>query len=113
LVLARWADGDGDLHPTSVPDEANEIASIATDTLRAEAGADAWQLRVTLLRPVTAPERNGDAAGPLLTYLGAMVSAVPERLSGPSHPGPAAGRILDVPALSQRVHSGHYPQWDG
>lgn len=114
LVLARWADHDADLHPTSVPDEANEIATVATDTLRTAAGADAWQLRVTLLRP----EWPG-ARGPLLSYAGAMVSAGPDPAAGtdpavpPSRPGPAAGRVLEVPPLSQRVHRGHYPQWGG
>ncbi|MGE5830224.1 MAG: peptidase C39 family protein [Micromonosporaceae bacterium] len=122
LVLARWADHDAEVHPTSVPHQANEIARVATDTLRVDAGADAWQLRVTLLRP--AP---GRAAGPVLTYAGAMVSTAtraPSRLRARSAPGrvtrlraapigPAAGRVLDVPPLSQRVHSGHYPQWGG
>jgi len=108
LVLARWADDDGDVHPTSVPEEANEIASVATDTLRAAAGADAWQLRVTLLRPESSP-----GGGPTLTYAGAMVSASPDRQGNLREPGPAAGRVLEVPPMSQRVHRGHYPQWGG
>ena len=30
-----------------------------------------------------------------------------------SVPGPAVGTVLDVPAYSQMLHSGHYPQWGG
>lgn len=125
LVLARWADQDSAVHPTSVPHEANEIARVATDTLRVDAGADAWQLRVTLLQPgPPVPRRR---AGPVLTYAGAMVSTASRgsARSRAGYPdagmtrlraapiGPAAGRVLDVPPLCQRVHSGHYPQWGG
>jgi Peptidase_C39 like family len=122
LVLARWADQDSEVHPTSVPHEANEIARVATDTLQVDAGADAWQLRVTLLRPA----QRSDAR-PVLTYAAAMVSTASR---GPARSragyagagtarlraapvGPAAGRVLDVPPLCQRVHSGHYPEWGG
>ena len=110
LVLARWADHDTDLHPASVPVKPNELTSVAADTVRVAGGADAWQLRVTLLRP------EADARdGPLLTYAGAMVSTTPRprQRSVASPPGSGAGRVLDVPALSQRVHAGNCPQWGG
>jgi len=108
LVLARWADNDTGLHPASVPVPADELTSVAADTVRVSGGAHAWQLRVTLLRPEPAA---GD--GPLLTYAGAMVSSVGSHARATSAPGSGAGRVLDVPAFSQRIHAGHCPQWGG
>jgi len=114
LVLARWADHDSALHPTSVLDEScdprvsSDTARVATDTLLAPGGADAWQLRVTLLRL-----EEGTVGNPELTYVGAMVSSPRELSNAPSVAGPAAGRALDVPALSQHIHAGHYPEWGG
>jgi hypothetical protein len=118
LVLARWADHDATVRPASVPDEramADDVASVDTDTLRAPEGADAWQLRVTLLQA-----EDAALAGPTLTYLGAMASSfTPAALRRsactvpPSAVGCAAGRILDVPAYSQRIHAGRHPEWGG
>ena len=55
---------------------------------------------------------NAEVRWPVLTYAAAMVSA-PETDPVPVPPGDAAGIILDVPALSQRIHAGHYPRWGG
>jgi hypothetical protein len=108
-VLARWADHDAALHSTSVPAQSAEEALVATDTLVISQGASAWQLRVSLLAPA---ESDANTGGPVLTYAAAMVSA-PETDPTPAPPGAAAGIILDVPALSQRIHAGHYPRWGG
>jgi hypothetical protein len=66
-----------------------------------------WQLRVTLLRPA------GSHHTPVLQTVGAIASALPDDKTVPVSPvGRARGRVLDVPTLSQEVHTGHYPQWD-
>ena len=121
LVLARWADHDATVRPSSVPrarSDSHDLASVDTDTLLVPGGADAWQLRITLLRA-----QDASAPGPVLTYVGAMASsrtASPARTPGatacplpPSEIGPAAGHVLDVPALSQRIHAGRHPEWGG
>jgi hypothetical protein len=103
LVLARWADNDAHVRPTSVPDEADGPARVDTDTVRLSEPGTAYQLQVSLLAPPgeTAPE---------LTCLAAMASGVND---APSPPPVRAGHVLDVAPLSQRVHAGHYPQWGG
>ncbi len=128
LTLARWADHDTSIHPTSVPDESCDIAAVATDTLRIPGGADAWQLRTTLLRPATeslAADPLADASladaslagdpvdGPVLTYAGVLTSGPTQTATATSAAGPGAGHMLDVPTLSQRIHAGHYPEWGG
>ncbi|HEX6869595.1 MAG TPA: peptidase C39 family protein [Micromonosporaceae bacterium] len=126
LVLARWADHDEAVRPTSVPGQTASGVRVATDTVLIAGGADAWQVRAVLLRPP-----GEDETGPVLGGLGAMISTsagtgtsgsppaterAPEqvRAAGPVlEPGRAAGRVLDVPPLSQRIHAGRYPQWGG
>jgi hypothetical protein len=115
LTLARWAERDTTVHPTSVAGQAGGSCLVDTDVLRCRAGADAWQLRVDLLRAETAD------ASPVLEYVAAVVSRlVPRTRTGTvttpdPEPDPDVGpaRVLDVPALSQQVHSGHYPRWGG
>jgi len=108
LVIARWADHDDELHATSVPGEATGEANVVTDTVRvAGRVADAWQLRFGLMAPA-------DAGGPIVSYVGAMASDVATGTAGLDGPtGRLLDRVLAVPTLSQRVHSGHYPRWGG
>ena len=113
LILARWADHDTTVHPASVPAtraRSSEAVRVDTDTLHTTEGADAWQLRVTLLRPEDGPGR-----GPTVSYLAAMVSgpAMAGRPGRASETGAAAGQVLDVPALSQRIHRDRHPEWGG
>jgi hypothetical protein len=107
FVLARWADHEGAVRATSVPGQANDLARVVTDTVLVPSGAAEWQLRISLL----GPEDGRDV--PVLTYAGGMVSAGARECRSTSPNGVAAGRVLDVPALSQRIHDGHYPQWGG
>ena len=104
--LARWADSDREIHPTSVPDQAEEAVRVETDVL-AGAGFTAYQLRVSLAR------RPGSAARPTVRMLGAMASRVPEDAPEDVSPGGLAwGVELPVPPYSQHLHRGEYRRWD-
>jgi hypothetical protein len=112
-VLGRWsakdpADGGG-IHRTSVAGQGDTVATVYTDTLATRTGYTLtdWQLEVRLLRP------SGTTDVPAVAAVGAMASALPDTKKVPrSANGPACGTELLVPAFSQEVHVGHYPQWD-
>ncbi|MFS8480242.1 MAG: C39 family peptidase [Micromonosporaceae bacterium] len=107
--LGRWAAGDGQIFRASQRGQGDDDGSVAADTFVASEGRGwtAYALRVTLLRPA------GTAQTPALRSVGAMVSRLPEADSpAPSTPQAARGVVLDVPRYSQKIHIGHYPQWD-
>ena len=108
-TLGRWAETDTDIHPTSVPDQNDEVASVAIDMLtsREPRTLSTYQLRVSLLRT------PGSRATPALRLVAMMASNVPvgQEVSR-SVSGGAEGMVIDVPAYSQQVHRGEYPQWD-
>jgi len=109
-TLARWAPGDRGFHRTSAGPQADDLASVATDTWRSDSteGFTHWQLRVTLFG------RSGTDATPFVDTVGAMGSRLPDVDSvGTSRPGVARGITLDVPKYSQMIHRGEYPQWGG
>lgn len=109
FCLGRWAETDKEIHPTSVPGQVSPEASVSTDVLAAADGVtwSSYQLRVTLLR------RTGSDAVPSVSLLGA-VSALPGehdvRSDAPMEGRP--GIDLDVPAHSQEIHRGQYPEYD-
>ena len=108
-TLGRWAETDQDIHPTSVPGQDDEVASVAFDILSARETSTltSYQLRISLLR------KAGSDATPSVRLAGMMSSHVPS--GAPEHTSPvgvARGKVLDVPAYSQQVHRGEYPQWD-
>lgn len=111
-VMARWCTGDeeGDLRRSTVRDQDDDHARVNADILRVRTGAvlTDLQLRVRLCRPA------GTAATPQVSLVAACASALPEDPIVPVSPGAgAAGTVLDVPAYSQMVHTGHYPEWNG
>ncbi|QWZ08163.1 C39 family peptidase [Nocardioides panacis] len=104
--LALWADSDREIHPTSVPGQAEEAARVETDVLAAD-GFTAFQLRVSLAR------RPGSTARPTVRMVGAMASRVPEDAPEDVSPGGLAwGVELPVPPYSQQLHRGEYLHWD-
>ncbi|WP_313895973.1 peptidase C39 family protein [Streptomyces sp. YIM 98790] len=130
-VLGDWAAGDADIRRTSVDGQRDGRSAVHTDTValtppppaggesaapdaaqQAASGAaparfTACRLRLTLCR---AP---GTAATPAVWRAGVLASAVPAREEVPATaPGPAAGIELPVPAYSQNVHTGRYPEYD-
>ncbi len=107
-VLGRWAETHHDIHPTSVPGQSDEHASVAVDMLTAEPPRTfaSHRIRVHLLR------QRGSEATPTVSLVGAMTSNVPHAGSVPaSHVDGAAGTLIDVPAYSQQLHRGQFPQW--
>ena len=105
-VLARWAETDTAIHPTTVPGQSDDRARVEIEELVAADGV-AWtgyQLRVSLMRP----ESGG--AVPTVSLVGAVASAGEPAGAGPG--GAAHGQELPVPAYSQQIHRGEYPDWD-
>lgn len=108
-VLGRWASGDRTFHRTSLGRQRDDYSSVLVDTLTTHGGHRyaAWQLRLTLLRPVGASGTPRiDSAGAVASRLGA-----PTR---PTSPTRIRSRLqLAVPRYSQMIHRGDYPRWDG
>lgn len=111
-VMGRWTagDADGDIRRTSLDGQADGRSSISTDTfaLDDESGTlrvPSYQLRLTLYRT------PGTRLTPVVRRLGAMASAVPARFTVPASK-PGLARELRVPAYSQDIHKGQYPQYD-
>lgn len=108
-TVARWASGDDTIARASGPAQSDDLASLATDTVRAPGGAAAWQVRVTLHR------RVGLRVTPRVGSVAVMASRVSDVSSVPTSTPIATGLgvELPVPRFSQMVHRGHYPQWGG
>lgn len=109
FTLARWADSDREIHPTSVPGQDDLATRVQTDVLAAGDGL-AWaahQVRVSLVR------RVGSTARPTVRMVGAMASQVPGEPPDEVSPGGAAwGVELSVPPYSQQLYRGEYLHWD-
>ncbi len=111
-VMGRWAADDpsngGDIHRTSVPNQADADGDVSIDTFIAKSSLTSYQLRVTLYR------LPGKHVLPVLRSVGAMASLVPDRKTVPVSPlGGAEGIELKVPPYSQNIHKGQYPEYDG
>lgn len=109
LTLARWADSDREIHPTSVPGQADCAALVNTDVLDAPPGVEwtSYQIRIVLLRP------SGTDDAPSVRLVAAMASQVPaEAPEEVTFGGVAWGVELPVPAYSQQLHRGRFDHWD-
>lgn len=109
-VLGRWASGDTDIQRTSVDGQNDAHATVNVDTLETKPGVAlrSYHLRVGLYREV------GSHESPVITLIGAMTSAIPDRFDVPaSKPGKAAGIELPVPAYAQKIHKGRFPEYGG
>jgi hypothetical protein len=108
-VVARWADADRGFRRVSLGEQGDDLTRLNVDTIVANAarGLSSWQLRISLLR------RAGSDRSPVLHSASIMTSRVPDRNSaGTSRTGMRRRVDLRVPAYSQMVHKGTYPQWD-
>lgn len=106
-VLARWTGHDDGFRRTSAGTQADALASVATDTVRAarQVTLTRYQLRVELHRLPTS------TSSPVLRSVQAVASRLgpPPATSRPLY----GARSLAVPRFSQMVHRGRYPQWGG
>jgi hypothetical protein len=109
-VLGRWADHDTDIHPTSVNGQADDLATVYTDTLATRNGHTfgRYRIRLSLMRP------TGSRLSPRVDMVGAMASSGTDFDTPPTAP-PTTMRhtkVLDVPTYSQENHIGDYPEYD-
>ncbi|WP_245655808.1 C39 family peptidase [Microtetraspora fusca] len=130
--MGRWAEGDADIHRTSLPGQGDQDGDVAVDTFVATRPVVAYQVRVTLygaggrVRSVNVMASAVPPGGPASAVSGpastpandlTAVQAAPSSLNG-AHPDAVssprtAGVELNVPCRSQMLHSGHHPEWDG
>jgi len=108
-VMGRWAYGDGDIQRTSVGGQGDENGFVSIDTFFAkDHPLVAYQLGATLFRAA------GSTATPTITRLGAVASdPINSNPYVPSTTTMSKTIDLRVPAFSQEIHSGQYPQFDG
>ena len=106
--LATWAAGDRFLRRTTSSGQGDDLGSVNVDTWMVPSGVSSYQLRVTLRRAA------GQASSPSVDTVGAVASRLPSVTAVPtSRPGVARGIVLDVPAYSQMVHRGDFPEYGG
>ena len=107
-ILGQWAWDDQTFLRTSVAGQGDADGYVAVDTwIAKDKPATAWRLRATLH---AAP----GGASPVLLALGATASD--PRNANPAIPSPSGmtrAVELAVPQLSQEIHAGQYPQFDG
>jgi hypothetical protein len=109
-TIARWAAGDRAVRRTSLGEQPDDAARVATDTWVSNYATEfrSWRLRLTLFR------RVGTTATPHVDTVGAMTSKLPRVAGVPTSRTTITQRVvLDVPRYSQMVHRGEYPRYGG
>lgn len=114
LAVGRWASNDpamgGAIHRRSLAGQVTPIVRVDVDTVKATRGPmGQYAVQILFYRPA-----GSTVAGPTVRLAGIVVSDAPDGVAVPvSAPGVGRGITLAVPGLSQEVHRGHYPEWDG
>ena len=108
-TMGIWASGDGDIYRRSVGGQGDGDGYIAIDTFFAKDHLlFGYRLRLELYRVA------GTTASPSVTRIGAVASdPVNTKPYLPSTTTMTKDRVLAVPAYSQEIHAGQYPQYDG
>jgi len=106
--VGRWARSDRTFRRTSAGSQADDVARVATDAVRAQSGVrlTAYQLRLRLMR---LPGR----AGPTVRSISTVVSALPTGVPATSKPLSSSPVSLAVPGYSQMIHRGQDPEYGG
>ena len=107
--FGRWADVDTYIRRSSMPFQSDADGRVQVDTFFAgSTPMRAYRLRVILQRA------EPSIATPRLRSIGAVVSDAPTT-PAPRIPSAHTGVVRDlaVPPLSQEVHAGEYPEYDG
>jgi hypothetical protein len=107
-TMGIWAFGDSDIHRTSVGHQGDADGFIVFDTFFAkDHPMIGYQLRLELYRAA------GSSTSPTMTRIGAVASdPVNTKPYLPSATTMTARTVLPVPAYSQEIHAGEYPQYD-
>ncbi len=112
MQIARWADHDDTVEPTTTGQHDVDGIAVAADEIkiRAERGWHRVQVRVRLMR------RGADAGAPVLHRVGVLASRMPAR--GADHHVTSAltarrERVLELPAYSQQLHRDRFARYDG
>jgi hypothetical protein len=107
-TMGRWAYGDGDIRRNSVGHQGDADGYIAIDTFFAkDHPMIGYRLRVTLYK------LQGQAAAPTVDRVGAVASdPINANPYVPSATTMKNTVDLHVPAYSQEIHAGEYPQFD-
>ncbi len=115
-VMGRWTSGDSDtdIRRTSLDGQGDDYSGVYTDTFKVDSSdaangirLDTYQLRVTLYRPA------GSRLTPLVYRVGAFASSIPARFDVEASTFGLNGAVeLPVPAYSQDIHAGQYPEYD-
>lgn len=107
--MGRWAEATNPLLRRSAGSQADAVASVATDTVRARPGVtlSSYRLRVELYRP------EKETRSPAVHSLHAVASRLSGTLPRTSPRYLSAHTELRVPPYSQMVHRGHYPEYGG
>lgn len=112
--LGNWSSSDQAFQRSSAAAQADDIARVATDTLRSAGPAfKHYQFRVRLLRRDGADGRKAVTASPKLRSLHAVVSRLPSRYPGTSTIIQRKRVELNVPKHSQMIHIGQNPEYGG
>ncbi|MBA2550797.1 MAG: C39 family peptidase [Nocardioidaceae bacterium] len=113
VPIARWADHDDVVEPTSMSGHVDvDGVHVATDEVRIcpDRGWRRVQIRVDLMRRGTGADR------PVLHRVGVLASRVPGRdTDHHPAPGPVAShdRVLELPVYSQQLHHDRFSEYDG
>ncbi|MGH3475214.1 MAG: C39 family peptidase [Nocardioidaceae bacterium] len=113
FVVTRWAATDDEIHPTTVPGQTADGATVEADELNIEPdrGWTSYQVRAILFRLAGTADRSR------LTRLGIMTSAVrrgtDSELPPTSRPTLPEPVTLEVPTYSQQLHRDSFPRYDG
>ena len=99
--FGRWAYDDTDIERASAVGQSDADGDVAVDTFVATAPLTAYRLRVT---PTGASR---------VTRVAAVAAALPDAPFAVSATTVTDAIDLDVPAYSQEIHAGEYPQFDG
>ncbi|MGO4255568.1 peptidase C39 family protein [Marmoricola sp. RAF53] len=106
--LGRWSTRDGVVRRSSAETQADAVADVATDTLRARPGVTLTSYRF-MVRLMRLPGRTG----PTLRAIGAVVSRMPVGTPATSSPLSTTPVTLAVPSYSQMTHRGQDPRYGG
>ncbi len=106
--VGRWAKSDRAFRRTSAGSQADTVARVATDTVKARPGVrlTGYQLRLRLMR---LPDR----AGPTVASVSTVVSLPPASVPPTSKPLSSSEISLAVPGYSQMIHRGQDPEYGG